>query len=43
MKLEYIDDIPYITGRYNEEELGYMPHYLISLGENVEIIYPNQL
>lgn len=43
MKLEYIEDVPYITGGYNIEELGYMTDYLISLGEHVEIIYPKQL
>lgn len=43
MELVYIDDVPYITGGYNEEELTYMVQYLISLGEHVKIIYPEQL
>ncbi|WP_278249955.1 hypothetical protein [Staphylococcus nepalensis] len=41
MKLEYIEGVPYITGGYNIEELGYMTDYLISLGERIEIIHPN--
>lgn len=43
MKLEYIENSPYIVGGYNNEELGYMTDYLISLGEHVEIVYPEQL
>ena len=43
MKLEYIENSPYIVGGYNNEELGYMTDYLISLGEHVDIVYPNQL
>ncbi|MEP9853015.1 WYL domain-containing protein [Staphylococcus aureus] len=43
MELTYIEGTPYITGGYNIEELDYMVHYLISLGENVEILYPEQL
>ena len=43
MHLEYIDHIPFIIGFYNEDELEYMIRYLISLGQNVKIIYPAQL
>lgn len=43
MSLEYISDKPYITGGYHENELQYMVDYLISLGENVKIIYPEML
>lgn len=43
MKLEYFNDIPHIIGKYNAEEMNYMTHYLISLGENVKILYPDPL
>ncbi|MCG7338359.1 WYL domain-containing protein [Staphylococcus sp. ACRSN] len=43
MTLEYIDNKPYIVGGYNQSEFQYMIDYLISLGENVKIIYPNKL
>lgn len=43
MSLEYIEDKPFIVGGYNEGELQYMIDYLISLGENVKILYPESL
>lgn len=43
MTLETIDQVPYITGSYNQEELAYMTHYLITFGEHVTIEYPEQL
>ncbi|MBU4618054.1 helix-turn-helix transcriptional regulator [Bacillus altitudinis] len=43
MRLETIDDTPYIVGGYNQEELSYMTHYLISFGKHVKIEYPDEL
>ena len=43
MKLEEIDEQFYIVGSFNKEELNYMIHYLIGLGENVKIEYPKLL
>ncbi|MFS2248068.1 helix-turn-helix transcriptional regulator [Bacillus sp. A31] len=43
MRLEIVDDTPYIMGGYNEEELSYMTHYLISFGKHVKIEYPDEL
>ncbi|WP_436879495.1 hypothetical protein [Staphylococcus gallinarum] len=43
MSLEYVEDKPFIVGGYNEGELQYMIDYLISLGENVKILYPESL
>jgi len=43
MRLEIIDDTPYIMGGYNQEELSYMTHYLISFGKHVKIEYPDEL
>ncbi|HBU90038.1 MAG TPA: transcriptional regulator [Bacillus pumilus] len=43
MRLEIIDDTPYIVGGYNQEELSYMTHYLISFGKHVKIEYPDEL
>lgn len=43
MKLEIINDVPYIIGGYNIEELSYMINYLISFGKNVTIEYPDEL
>ena len=40
MKLEEIDEQFYIVGSFNKEELNYMVHYLIGLGDNVKIEYP---
>mgnify|MGYP000733910534 CR=1 FL=1 len=40
MKLEEIDNQPYMIGSFNKEELDYMVHYLIGLGDNVKIEYP---
>ncbi|WP_231293929.1 helix-turn-helix transcriptional regulator [Bacillus safensis] len=37
MRLEIIDQIPYIVGGYNQEELSYMTHYLMSFGKHVKI------
>lgn len=43
MRLEIIDQIPYIVGGYNQEELSYMTHYLMSFGKHVKIEYPEEL
>ncbi|WP_440602199.1 helix-turn-helix transcriptional regulator [Bacillus safensis] len=43
MKLEIVDQIPYIVGGYNQEELSYMTHYLMSFGKHVKIEYPDEL
>ncbi|MCY7008916.1 WYL domain-containing protein [Fusobacterium simiae] len=43
MKLEEINNQCYMTGSFNEKELDYMVHYLIGLGENVKIEYPEIL
>lgn len=43
MRLEIIADKSYIVGGYNQAELGYMTHYLISLGKNVVVEYPEAL
>ncbi|WP_436871425.1 helix-turn-helix transcriptional regulator [Bacillus safensis] len=43
MRLEIIDQIPYIMGGYNQEELSYMTHYLMSFGKHVKIEYPEEL
>ncbi|WP_368931388.1 helix-turn-helix transcriptional regulator [Bacillus pumilus] len=43
MRLEIFDDTPYIMGGYNEEELSYMTHYLITFGKHVKIEYPDEL
>ncbi|RAU58397.1 helix-turn-helix transcriptional regulator [Bacillus safensis] len=43
MRLEIIDQIPYIMGGYNQEELSYMNHYLMSFGKHVKIEYPEEL
>ncbi|PRR90769.1 MULTISPECIES: helix-turn-helix transcriptional regulator [unclassified Bacillus (in: firmicutes)] len=43
MRLEIMDDTPYIVGGYNQEELSYMTHYLISFGKHVKIEYPDEL
>ncbi|GAK48333.1 transcriptional regulator [Secundilactobacillus oryzae JCM 18671] len=43
MKLETINGIPYMTGGYNQEELAYMTHFLVSLGKHVTIEFPEQL
>ncbi|RAP23365.1 hypothetical protein C2W59_02945 [Bacillus pumilus] len=43
MRLEIIKDTPYIMGGYNQEELSYMTHYLISFGKHVKIEYPDEL
>lgn len=43
MKLEMIDNIPYIIGGYNKEELNYMINYLLSFGQNITIEYPDEL
>lgn len=33
----------YLKGGYNQEELGYMTHYLVSLGRHVTVEYPEEL
>lgn len=43
MRLEIVDQIPYIVGGYNQEELSYMTHYLMSFGKHVKIEYPDEL
>ena len=43
MKLEEVDNQPHIIGNFNKEELDYMVHYLIGLGDNVKIEYPKLL
>ncbi|OUZ10381.1 helix-turn-helix transcriptional regulator [Bacillus pumilus] len=43
MRLEIVDDTPYIIGGYNQEELSYMTHYLITFGKHVKIEYPDEL
>lgn len=43
MRLEIIDQILYIVGGYNQEELSYMTHYLMSFGKHVKIEYPDEL
>ncbi|MCY7432510.1 WYL domain-containing protein [Bacillus safensis] len=43
MRLEIIDQTPYIEGGYNQEELSYMTHYLMSFGKHVKIEYPDEL
>ena len=43
MTLKIENNIPYIIGGYNQEELAYMTHYLISLGKHVIIEEPQQL
>ena len=43
MRLEEIDNQSYMIGSFNKEELDYMVHYLIGLGDNVKIEYPELL
>ena len=43
MKLEEIEDKFYIKGGFNIEELHYMVHYMIEMGNNVIIEYPEIL
>ena len=43
MKLEMIEGIPYVTGGYNQEELSYMTHYLVSFGKELVIEFPKSL
>ena len=43
MKVEEIDNQPYMIGSFNKEELNYMVHYLIGLEDNVKIEYPELL
>ncbi|KRM58580.1 helix-turn-helix transcriptional regulator [Secundilactobacillus malefermentans] len=43
MHLEVINDIPYMVGGYNQTELDYMTHFLISFGKHMHIEYPKQL
>lgn len=43
MRLAEMDGQPHIVGGYNASELGYMTNYLISLGEDVAVIYPKAL
>ena len=43
MRIEEIDNQPYMIGSFNKEELDYMVHYLIGLGDNVKIEYPELL
>ncbi|KAF0392665.1 WYL domain-containing protein [Pediococcus pentosaceus] len=43
MHLEMIDGVPYIVGGYNQAELAYMTHYLVSFGKHLTIEAPEQL
>lgn len=43
MRLEYQDGQDYLVGGYNQDELAYMIDYLLGLGRNVKIIYPEAL
>lgn len=43
MKLKEVADQTYMYGGYNQAEFKYMIEYLISLGKNVKIDYPEQL
>lgn len=43
MKLKRIDSQYYLYGGYNQEEFDYMVQYLLSLGNNVKINYPQAL
>lgn len=43
MRLEEINNQTYMVGSFNEKELDYMVHYIIGLGENVKIEYPEIL
>lgn len=43
MHLEMIDDMPYIVDGYNQAELDYMTHYLVSFGKHLTIEAPEQL
>ncbi|MEO1769565.1 WYL domain-containing protein [Candidatus Enterococcus ferrettii] len=43
MLLEEHEGVSYLTGGYNQEELDYMVHYLISYGKHLVIEYPKQL
>ena len=37
------DGVAYLVGGYHEEELGYMTHYLVSLGRHVVVEAPKEL
>ena len=43
MKLKQVDGQYYLYGGYNQEEFDYMVQYLLSLGNNVKINYPQAL
>ena len=43
MKLEFIDNEIFLVGSFNKNELNYMVHYLIGMGNNVVIEYPQIL
>lgn len=43
MSLEEKDGMAYLVGGYHEEELGYMTHYLVSLGRHVVVEAPKEL
>lgn len=43
MTLEIVDNVPYIVGGYNIEELPYMTNYLLSFGKNITVEYPDEL
>lgn len=43
MRLEKTADQDYLTGGYNQDEFAYMVQYLLGLGSNVKILYPQAL
>ncbi|KRN93234.1 transcriptional regulator [Pediococcus stilesii] len=43
MHLEEQNGISYIVGGYNESEIDYMVHYLITFGTDLQIEFPKQL
>ena len=43
MHLEKVNQTYYLYSGYNQEEFNYMVQYLISLGNNVKINYPQEL
>ncbi|MCZ2136805.1 hypothetical protein [Lactobacillus plantarum subsp. plantarum ST-III] [Lactiplantibacillus plantarum] len=43
MHLTHQNDQDYLIGGYNQDELAYMVDYLLGLGRNVRIIYPEAL
>lgn len=43
MRLEKTANQDYLTGGYNQDEFAYMVQYLLGLGSNVKILYPQAL